>query len=399
MLLLLLFVCGWTGYVMVWDTFGHQLAREGARMIDALPFLSEPTGRAFTGEQPVPTVFFFINLFAHIGVPLAMGVAFWLHIKRLPRPTMLPPRPLLWATVGMLTAVAVAWPLEMEPRANAFVLPDQVPADVFFAFWMPFSRGLGGGTALLLAIVVGVALASVPLVTARRGRAVPLPSAVDEELCSGCTQCATDCPYGAITMVARAGSRPALALVDPELCVSCGICAASCAPMGVGPPGRTGRDQLVVARAFLASSARRPGEVVVVGCAQAVGQSASWPGAAAYPVSCAGNVHTSVIELLLRGGCGGVLVLTCPPRDCWNREGPQWLVERVHHGREAELQARVDRARVRIAEVSAGEPGLARRVVADFVREIDLLAARGIGSMDEGEAECRAPRVPGRTRA
>ena len=184
-LLLLLFVCGWTGYVMVWDTFGYLLAREGARMLDALPFLSEPTGRAFTGEQPVPTVFFFINLFAHIGVPLAMGVAFWLHIKRLPRPTMFPPRPLLWGTVGLLTVVAVAWPLEMEPRANPFVLPDQVPADVFFAFWMPFSRGLGGGTALLLAVAVGVALASVPLLTARRGRAVPLPSAVDEELCSG----------------------------------------------------------------------------------------------------------------------------------------------------------------------------------------------------------------------
>ena len=32
--------------------------------------------------------------------------------------------------------------------------------------------------------------------------------------------------------------------VNPDLCVSCGICAASCAPMGVGPPGRTGRDQL-----------------------------------------------------------------------------------------------------------------------------------------------------------
>ena len=91
LLLLLLFVCGWTGYVMVWDTFGQHLARQGARMIDSLPVLSEPTGRTFTGEQPVPTVFFFLNLFAHIGIPLAMGAAFWLHVKRLQRPLMLPP--------------------------------------------------------------------------------------------------------------------------------------------------------------------------------------------------------------------------------------------------------------------------------------------------------------------
>jgi CDP-4-dehydro-6-deoxyglucose reductase len=66
LLLLLLFVCGWTGFVMVWDTFGLALAREGARMLDTLPLLSEPTGRAFTGEQPVPTAFFFLNLFAHV---------------------------------------------------------------------------------------------------------------------------------------------------------------------------------------------------------------------------------------------------------------------------------------------------------------------------------------------
>jgi hypothetical protein len=48
-------------------------------------------------------------------------------------------------------------------------------------------------------------------------------------------------------------------------------------------------------------------------------------------------------------------VLACPPRDCWNREGVRWLVERVYDDREAELQARVDRRRVRIAHASAGE--------------------------------------------
>ena len=395
-LLLLLFICGWTGYVMVWDTFGQLLAREGARMIDALPILSEPTGRAFTGEQPVSTVFFFLNLFAHIGVPLAMGAAFWLHVKRLQRPTLLPPRPLLWGMIGVLVAVAIAWPLAMTPKANPFVLPGHVPADVLFTFWMPVTRGLGGGTALLLAIVFGAALTSVPLVTSRRGNASAPPSVVDEDLCSGCTQCAIDCPYGAITMVERAGSRPALASVDPTLCVSCGVCAGSCAPMGVGPPGRTGRDQLAAARAFLSSPDRRPGEVVVIGCAQTVGDwpAAVWSGAASYPVSCTGNVHTSVIELLLRGGCGGVLVVTCPPRDCWHREGPQWLTERVYHGREAELQERVDRARIRVEHVGAGEARRARQIVASFAQEIARLTTRAAAPIDQGDGECRTARVP-----
>ncbi|HEY6507236.1 MAG TPA: cytochrome b N-terminal domain-containing protein, partial [Vicinamibacterales bacterium] len=304
-LLLLLFICGWTGYVMVWDTFGEHLAREGARLLDALPFLSEPTSRAFTGEQPVPTVFFFLNLFAHIGIPLAMGVVFWLHLKRLARPHLLPPRPVLWAVVGILTATAVVLPLEMTPQADPFVLPASVPADFFYAFWMPLAQALSGGQALLVATGCGVALAAVPWLTARRGDAAPAPSVVEEDICVGCVQCSLDCPYGAITMVARVSRRSDLvARVDPDLCVSCGICAGSCAPMGVGPPGRAGRDQIAAVREFVAAPERRAGEVVVISCDHGAGEFASDVSAAGgvpYPVDCAGNLHTSVIEMLLRG--------------------------------------------------------------------------------------------------
>ena len=88
LLLLLLLLCGWTGYVMVWDAFGEHMMRELARMIDTLPVLSEPLTRGFTGESAVPSAFFFITLFAHIGIPLGMGVMFWLHVKRLARPAL-----------------------------------------------------------------------------------------------------------------------------------------------------------------------------------------------------------------------------------------------------------------------------------------------------------------------
>jgi ferredoxin len=367
LLALLLLLCGWTGYVLVWDTFGEYLATEGARMLDALPILSEPMGRAFTGERPVPSVFFFVTLFAHIGIPLGMTVVFWLHVKRLERPVLLPPRRLAWASIACLAAVAVARPILMAPRANAFVRSDAIPTDLFFALWIPWMGRLGGGTALGILAAGAIALLIVPTLTARRAANKPAPSVVDEDICTGCLQCSRDCPYGAIQMIERANRRSMLvARVDPALCVSCGICAGSCAPMGVGPPGRTGRDQLARIQAFLASAERRPGEIVTVCCEHGAGtyrSALAAEGAATYATDCAGNIHTSAIELLIRGGAGGVLVLTCPARDCWSREGPKWLTERVYHEREAELQARVDRARVRIVPVAAGER---REAVAAF---------------------------------
>jgi ferredoxin/coenzyme F420-reducing hydrogenase delta subunit len=392
LLLLLVFVCGWTGFVMVWDTFGAYLAIEGARMLDALPLLSEPTSRAFTGEQPLPTAFFFLNLFAHIGIPLGMGVAFWLHVKRVARPRLLPPSAVTWVIVAALTAAAVLWPMPMGARANPLALPDRVPADVFYAFWIPAARRLGGGAALLCAVAAGLAIAALPWVMKRRGAAAPHPSHVDEDICVGCVQCSLDCPYGAITMYPRESSRsPVVARVDPALCVSCGICSGSCPPMGVGPPGRTGREQLATVREWLADMTPA-GRIVVVGCKHgaggAQGRALTEAGALAYPVDCAGGLHTSVIELLLRGRAAGVLVLPCPPRDCWNREGPRWLVERVYHEREAELQARVDRTRVRIVNVSAREGREALGAFRQFAAEVAALGPVAVADTVDVSIEC-----------
>lgn len=387
----LLFACGLTGYVMVWDTFGQLVAQQGARMLDTLPILSEPIGRAFTGEQELAGAFFFVNLFAHIAIPLGIGLVLWLHVSRVARPTLLPPRRVTWALVAVLLLVAVARPAALGPAASPFRLPESVPFDWLYAFWVPLVSSTSPAATFVALVVAALALLAVPLFTRRRASAAPLPSVVNEELCTGCRQCSLDCPYEAITMIPReGGGRSAeVARVDPALCVSCGICAGSCAPMGVGPPGRTGRDQLVEIRALIAGERLPAGRTVVVCCdrgARVWGSALEHAGATVHPVDCAGNLHTSVIELLVRGGASGVLVLGCPPRDCWNREGVRWLEERVYNDREAELQARVDRRRVRIAHASAGEArealGALRAFMADtahlddprreFAAELDL---------------------------
>jgi ferredoxin len=374
-LLGLILVCGWTGYVMVWDTFGQLLAEEGSRLLDVLPLFGEPMGRAFVGEQAIPGAFFFLNLFLHIALPIGLGIGLWLHVVRVARPTLLPPRRVVWTTVGLLTGVAVAWPIGMAPEANAFRLPAVVPIDVLYAFWLPVAQRLPASIVLLTGAVATTAIVLVPLWTRPRPADRPQPSVVDERLCTGCRQCSLDCPWEAITMEPRTDGRAeAVARVDPARCVSCGICAGSCAPMGVGPPERTGRDQLAHVRRDVLVHPEMLSDVVVVACARGAGGITDTPsgvcptfnGASVLGVPCAGNLHTSVVEYLVRAGARGVLVLACPPRDCWNRLGATWLEARMFHDREAELQARVDRRRVSIAYVAAAEARLAREALVRF---------------------------------
>lgn len=212
--------------------------------------------------------------------------------------------------------------------------------------------------------------------------------------CTGCFQCATDCPFGAIDMVEIPEREHPVAHVDPNLCVSCGICAGSCAPMVVGPPGRTGRDEVARVRAFVEEHAEQGLGVVVLACERGAGGSAlSLDGARPFPMRCAGNVHTSVLEMLIRAGAEGVFIATCPISDCWGREGPRWLAERVYHGREAELRESVDRRRLRIVHAGPAETRRVERELAAFRESLRELAGVEPEKRVELDTECDPPPV------
>lgn len=400
-LVFVVLVSGWTGYVMVWDIQAQVLAQEGARLFDVLPIFSEPISRAFVGERPIPGAFFFLNLFAHIAFPVGLGLLVWLHVSRVARPGLLPPRGLMWGVIALLFVLSVTWPMPMGPPADLFRTPGAAPYDVFYSFWLPLAQRLPAGVTWGVFAVTVLALLLVPAWTRPAAAAAPPPSAVDQGLCSGCEQCYQDCPYEAIAMIARPGGplegRSArVAHVTPALCVSCGICAGSCAPMGVGPAGRTGRDQLASARAF--ARARRPGpsDVVLIVCDRGSGGAAAgsdFDGAPVLPVTCAGSLHSSVVEYLIRAGAGGVLVVSCPPRDCWNREGPKWLEQRLYHDREAELQARVDRRRVRLAYAGPAERGVVAEALREFRAAIEGLEETTRDAEIDLLRECEAEEV------
>lgn len=347
-LVLAVLVCGWTGLVLVWDRQAQLVALEAVRLLDHLPLFPEPLSRLFAAQGAMPNSFFFVNLFLHVAAPLGMAACLWIHVSRVARPTLMPPRGLAKAAVALLTVVSVAWPLANLGPADLGALPGRMPVDLFYGFWLALPGGL-----TLAGVLV---LVSVPFWWKPRQ---PLqPAVVDTRSCTGCTQCYQDCPYGAISMVPRENALDRMvSRVDPDLCASCGICAASCGPMSIGPPGRTGREQL-------AALATTPGEVVVFACANGP----SLPGVRR--VACAGSLHTSLIEAALRNGAAGVLVVTCPGDDALHREGPKGLHARIHDGREADLKPRVDRQRVRLVACDPSDPQAALRELERFREDL-----------------------------
>jgi Pyruvate/2-oxoacid:ferredoxin oxidoreductase delta subunit/coenzyme F420-reducing hydrogenase delta subunit len=221
-------------------------------------------------------------------------------------------------------------------------------------------------------------------------RHAPAPAWVNQDLCTGCTQCYLDCPYQAITMVTAPETNTAselVAEVNPSLCTACGICAGSCAPMVVGPPGRRGRDLLMDMQRFFEREQIATDEVVALVCGQSAGSALLEDppaGVHVYGLHCAGASHTSAMEHLLRRGVGGVYVLSCPSRDCFYRRGPHWLHERIHEDREAELHARVDRRRIRIGYFSRADEAAAR---ADLTAFRSAAAAAAEHVVDEGQID------------
>lgn len=370
-------VCAWTGLVMAWDTFGERLAREGSRLLDVLPIFSEPLSRIFAGDGPVPSAFFFVNLFVHIAFPLGMAVALWLHVSRVARPVLLPPKRLLWGIIAVLAAASALIPAPLGEPANAFALARTTRADLIVAWWLPLSERLTAGEAWSVMLVVALVAVIVPRMTRQPREGALMPSVVDPRRCTGCNQCPQDCPWDAISMVPRTDDRPTLlAQVDPALCVSCGLCAGSCAPMGIGPPGRSGRDQLTAIRSVLNLGDAVNLPIVAICCAQGPESHASamrGHGVYVHSVPCVGNLHSSAIELFLKKGARGAIVFGCPPRDCVSREGPKWLHERVFNDREAELQPRVDRRRVRLATAAPGDLAGTIEALGSFERELDAL--------------------------
>lgn len=381
LLLLFVFVSGWTGYALIWDQHSHALVVSGSKMIDSLGVLSDPLTRSFNGsaDQP-PASFFFLNLFLHIVVPLGLIFGAWVHTSRMANATWFPKKRFAIGFVFLIIAFSAFVPAPLGPKANLLEVPHLFSADWFFSFFIPYSDQ--NPQMVLFAWVCSFAcLASLPFWLKPKREFVPAHN--DEKRCQGCVQCVIDCPYEAIKMMPREHPSPvseSIAVVINDLCVSCGLCAGSCAPMTIGVPGKKGSDHFSLAKEFV-SSLHASGKVtaqmnIIIGCMNQPGALGRFRegiendgiSAVVFPTECMGTLHMGVVEYLAQH-FKHLYLAACPERNCSNKDAHFLLQERVSGRREPHLLGRVSRDRIILVPTGDGEEG---RLLQTLKNESDL---------------------------
>ncbi len=353
------------GFWLNWDQLGQFSAIATAEWLDAWPFLAQPLARNFLVASTVSDRLFSLFIFVHIGLSLVVMLGLWLHMQRISRAAVWPPRALAVGTIAALLTLALLAPVTSEGPADLATVPATLSYDWILLGIHPLMYATSAAFTWALVLGFGTVLLALPLLPSKTRQPVAI---VDPDNCNGCSRCFADCPYAAITMTPHPnGHRGALlAQVDADLCASCGICAGACPS---STPFRSTLDlvsgiempQLSIATLRLQleqrlalRAAHRP--IVVFGCREAA-DSARIAGADVIVVSllCAGQLAPSFVEYALREGAAGVLIASCREGGCEFRLGARWTAERMRGEREPSLRARVARDHVQLVCADAGE--------------------------------------------
>src|SRR3972149_1998486 len=140
-ILIILTIEGIVGYWMVWDEKGKSVAMTAAKILDYVPVFIEPPPMGFLSNEGVSKTLFFVLTFIHLALPILTLILLWLHVSRMSRPVVKPPRPPTIGIVSILIGIALIMPVVSTSMADVERLAVRGPIDWVYLYpFVMFSK-------------------------------------------------------------------------------------------------------------------------------------------------------------------------------------------------------------------------------------------------------------------
>ncbi|MCC6448678.1 MAG: 4Fe-4S binding protein, partial [Chitinophagaceae bacterium] len=330
---LIVILIGITGFMLVWDQKAKLVGYLTARLFSTLPIFDPSIAGAFLMND-LSTVggFFKVALFGHIAFSLVTVIVIWIHIMKISKPKLFPPKKLMIYCFIALAIIAIVFPIKSDPPAESTNLPVNTTFDWYYFFGYYLMKLFSINQNWIILIGSGVVLSIIPFIIKRKNRE---PVFIDLDKCDACNLCSYDCPYEAIDMLMKDGKRKAI--LSLEKCVGCTICIGSCDEHAISHPlfpqynfEQSNKVDMTVFSCSYFPQHEFPRELNVQ----------------EYKVPCLGSVMAKDVQKILDNNSEKIAFLGC--EDCYYRLGKTWAINRFLRKRAPLFSKKYDASKIQL---------------------------------------------------